>query len=175
MGKGKNNGSVSVRTIFHNNLEIRDIPPKGKGVFAKVDLLANEVIFEVIGDVVTADQMGNISNPKYNDYLQISKDAYIGLSGDIDDFVNHSCNPNCALRIVGNRALLHTLYVVKAGREITFDYSVTSSETTDQWAMKCNCGAFACRDIISGYQYLNDTEKKCYESLGIVPTYVKGK
>ena len=35
------------------------------------------------------------SNVDANKILQIGKDIYVGSSGKLDDYINHSCNQNC--------------------------------------------------------------------------------
>lgn len=145
---------------------------KDKGVFAKGNIQPNSIVLEFKGDIFTKNTLP-LDLIKNNFYVQIGSDKYIGGSGWVDDFVNHSCNPNCKVFIVGNRAFLISLYLIKAGAEITFDYSTTSTDTKDNWLMKCKCGDYNCRKVISGYQYLDTATQKRYEDLDAVPKYVK--
>lgn len=156
--------------MFYKNLETKVTDKKGKGVFAKVHFLAGQIILEFKGDII---KKADITN--YGEVLQITDDTYLGLSGSVDDYINHSCDPNCGLRIVGNRALLVSLYDIQAGSEITFDYSTSSNDKKDDWELECACGSIKCRTKISGYQYLDAALKKEYESKGIVPNYLVGK
>jgi SET domain-containing protein len=150
--------------VFHLNLNKTE-----QGIFTKVNLDKGTVIFEMKGDVISRSQM---TSEKYNDYLQIGKDSFLSKSGDVDDYINHSCNPNCGLHVVGNRAQLYSLYEIKAGSEITYDFSTTSTATYDEWKMNCQCGFINCRKIISGFQYLDIKTKELYRSLKVVPLYV---
>jgi uncharacterized protein len=59
-------------------------------------------------------------------------------------FMNHSCNPNAT--IMGSLSVV-ALRNIKEGEELTFDYSVTESDS--RWEMSCNCGEKNCRKIIS--------------------------
>lgn len=152
------------------NLKIVDTKI-GKGVITLVKVLPKTVIFEFKGDKFTRDTLVH-DNAQI---LQVGKDKFLGPSGDFDDYINHSCNPNCGLVIVANRAFLVALHTITANSEITFDYSTSSNDTLDQWKMNCKCGHFKCRKVISGYQYLDDSIKKYYENLGVVPVYLKGK
>jgi SET domain-containing protein len=156
---------------FKKNLEIKN-NNKGRGLYAKVDFPANSVIYEFFGDIFTFESLPAILKPEDDFYVQIGKDTYLGPSGSLDDCINHSCNPNCALMITGNRALLKSLYLITKGTEITIDYSLTSTETKEQWQMNCICGYSKCRKIISGFQYLDKDLKDYYKSLGAVPKYV---
>lgn len=158
-------------SAFHQNLKIIDIPNKGKGVIVLADIPANTVIFEFKGNKFVRENM----TQNALSYLQVGKDRFLGPSGDLDDYINHSCNPNCGLNILGDRAFLVTLHLVKLRTEITFDFSTSSNDTLDQWQMDCKCGEFKCRKVISGYQYLDKEIKERYEKLGIVPSYLIGK
>lgn len=141
----------------------------GNGVFADIDIPAQQPIIEVTGDIHTKETMPDPDHPAW---YQISNKLFIGPSGGKDDFVNHSCDPNCYLYIVGKRAILYSLYSIREGVELTFDYSTTSNESMDEWCMKCLCGSPKCRKVISGYQYLNPDLKAEYESKGMVPMYL---
>lgn len=142
----------------------------GHGVISTIDIPARTPIIEMVGEIVTS-----VDGKDQDWYLQISNMYLIGPSGGIDDQVNHSCNPNCFLHIVGKRAILYSLYVIKAGTELTFDYSLSSTDTYDTWKMNCKCGSFNCRKVISGFQYLNDDFKDKYKKLGIVPIFLANK
>lgn len=159
---------------FHKNLKIKETKDKGRGLFSEVPLAAGDIIFEFGGDILTAAQVKE-RKIDFNNTLQIGLDKYLGLSGDLDDYINHSCNPNCGVRIVGSRALLLTLWEVKPGMELTFDYSTTSSDTKENWTLNCLCGSANCRKEISGYQYLDASLKDFYESRNVVPDYLKRK
>ena len=139
----------------------------GKGVFTKIDIPKKIPIMNISGKLYTED---SIPDPNY--VLQITNKWFIGLSGDVEDYVNHSCNPNCYMKVVGKRAILYSLYEIKAGTELTFDYSTTSTDNLDQWQMSCNCGYVNCRKIISGFQYLDDNLKKQYIEKDIIPQFI---
>lgn len=156
---------------FKKNLEIKN-NNKGRALYAKVDFLAGTVIYEFHGDIFSFENLPSPLKPEDDFYTQINKDLYLGPSGSLDDAVNHSCNPNSYLTIVGNRVLLKSLYLITKGTEITIDYSLTSTETEDQWTMNCNCGYSKCRKKISGFQYLDRDLKDHYKTLGVVPKYI---
>jgi len=145
---------------------------KALGAFAKVKIPKGTIIFEFKGDVINSEDIPKDLKPEDDYYLQIAPNKYLGPSGWLDDKVNHSCNFNCYVQIVGHRAFLISLYEILPGHQITFDYSTTSTETPEEWSMKCNCGSYTCRKTISGYNSLDQTTRENYEKLGIVPKYV---
>lgn len=140
----------------------------GVGVFTTVDIPANVPIMECTGDILSGTHVPH-DHPAL---LQIGHDLYLGPSGDASDYINHHCNPNCYLHIVGKRAILFSLYHIKAGSELFFDYSTTSTDELDAWQMKCACGAYNCRKIISGFQHLDVKIQEDYKKRGLVPMFM---
>jgi SET domain-containing protein len=58
--------------------------------------------------------------------------------------MNHSCQPNCYLRIIAGRIEVYTLHRIAAGTELTVDYE----ETPHPYGMPCSCKAPNCRGVI---------------------------
>lgn len=141
---------------------------KWNNIFTTVEIPADVPIIEITGDIFTEDTIPN------NDVLQVGHDSFIGPSGTKHDYIKHSCNPNCLLHIVGNRAILYSLHVITAGSEITFDYSTSSTDTLEKWQMHCQCGSQQCRKIISGFQYLDKNIQDNYRKKGMVPMFITG-
>jgi len=155
---------------FKQNLQL--LKPLSMGVISKVAIPAKTRIFEFSGDILTTKELATRHPSDVVDFLQIGKDLWRSKSGTFDDYIAHSCNPNCYVFIVGNRAILTTLYDIKPGMEITWDWSTTSTETKEQWSMDCKCGYIKCRKTISGFQYLPTNIQKQYREQGILPSYV---
>ena len=70
-------------------------------------------------------------------FLQIDEDAFLGLSGELDDFVNHSCEPNCRIEIERSDVFLVTIRRIGANEELTFDYATTQSKFP--FRFRCDC------------------------------------
>jgi len=151
-------------TIFDQNLYVKD-----NKVYAKVRLPKKYPLYEFKGKIVSRSEIKNLDF-----YLQIGLDKFIGPSGDNDDLIAHSCNPTSYVHIVGNRAFLYSLFEIKPNMQITFDYSVTSTDTIEQYNKNCSCKDFNCRKIISGFNYLPDDIKQKYKLMKIVPNYIGG-
>lgn len=58
--------------------------------------------------------------------------------------LNHSCQANCYLRVIGRRVEVYSRGVIPAGAELTVDYG----ETMHRGGMACLCGAPGCRSRI---------------------------
>lgn len=136
-------------------------------VISTVDIPANVPVIEFTGDLASKEDIKN----KYDYCLQIGNDLYLTPSGGIDDDIKHSCNPNCYVHIVGKRATLYSKYLIKKKSELTFDYSLCSTDLIEEHSMKCNCGYIKCRKVISGYQYLDENLRKSLEKSNYVPLF----
>ena len=154
--------------MYKEHLELRQCKT-GKGIFTTVQIPAGMPILEITGPVMLDRDVPNMDEPAL---LQVGPNTFIGASGDMDDYINHSCDPNCKMHVVGNRAFLYSLYVIPTGAELTFDYSTTSTDTIDTWKMDCKCGSYKCRKLISGHHYLDDSLKSHYQNKDMLPLYI---
>jgi len=114
----------------------------GLGVFTDTEINSGEVVLPFRGRVVCRSEL---PAPYLEDrYVQIGDDLYLGPSGGLDDFVNHSCDPNCTLDV--KNLQLAALRGIRPEEEITYDYSLTIKN--DDWRIDCNCGSIKCRGSI---------------------------
>lgn len=152
-----------------SNLEIQETPV-GKGVFTLKARKPQEHILTFHGPIVYKTQIPDILAPEEDRYIQISTDTYLGPSHSYDDYVNHSCNPNCGIHIQGEKMTLIAIQAIKKNEEITWDYSTTIDE--DDWEMDCRCGAPQCRKKIRDFKHLPTPTKKRYIALQIIPPFI---
>ena len=156
--------------MYQNYLKVKKSKrDTGEGLFTEIDIPANRPIIEKTGEVRNKENLEDINHPAW---LQVSNYLFIGPSGGKDDYINHSCDPNCYFYVVGKRAILYSLYDIREGSELTFDYSTTSTKLLDEWQMECKCKSSKCRKMISGYQSLPKELKKEYEDKGIVAAFI---
>lgn len=145
-----------------------------KGVITSVEIPAMTPICEFGGKVYTDKELDALSDKiNINNVLQVGPNLYLGPSGNVDDHIRHSCNPNCYVHTSGRRAILYSLYVIPADGEITFDYSSSSSDDLSSWAMKCTCGSPNCRKIISGFQHLDEKMQEHYKKNGVAALFIR--
>lgn len=156
--------------MYERYLKIQPSKINGTGTFTTIQIPANTAVIEIKGPVRLDREVPPEDN--FDMYVQVGPNAFIGLSGGADDYINHSCDPNCKLIIVGNRAIVYSMYVIPVGGELTFDYSSNSTDTHDSWKMECKCGSYKCRKLISGFQYLDPTIQSEYKEKGMVPMYI---
>jgi SET domain len=80
--------------------------------------------------------------------LHIDMDPAIDLLGQMDiypwRFMNHSCDPNCAII----DRMVVAIMPIHPGDELTFDYNSNEDEMAQPF--ECDCGAAQCAGWISG-------------------------
>ncbi len=140
-----------------------------KGVFANKSFKIGDEITRFKGKTFTFSQLPAPYNKVQDHFVQIGKKKYLGPSGGLDDFVNHSCNPNSGFKIKNKKAILVAIKSIKKDQEITWDYSTTMNE--DDFTMRCNCKSKYCRKIIKDFKYLPKKIKEKYTNLKIIPKY----
>ena len=127
----------------------------GLGLFASKPIRKGEIV---------AIKGGYIYGPKIHDKIeakfgpvdiQIADDFFIGPTKKSEVrsamiFSNHSCNPKIGVK---GQITFVAMRNIKAKEELTHDWAMTDSE---EYRMRCNCGAPNCRKIITG----NDWKKK---------------
>lgn len=142
----------------------------GIGVFASKDFKKDECIIHFKGKIFDDDEI------EYGSYeekycIQIGKRTFIGPSGELDDFINHSCNPNAGIKLTSNGLILIAIRKIKTGEEITWDYSTWTSES--YWQMNCKCNSRNCRIRIGNFYTLPKNLREKYARLRVVGNFVK--
>ncbi len=153
-------------------LELREVV-RGKGVFARQDIAPGELIVEFTGDTFTRDEYLRQVDMDNCHFLQIGEDVFLGPSGKIDDYFNHSCDPNAGVKERRGRIELVAVSDIAPGEEITFDYSTTMDE--DFWEMECRCGSPGCRGLVRDFRHLPEPLKRRYLDHGIVLPFIAKK
>lgn len=154
-------------------LEIRKTDKSNKGLYSLVHFDNNQVILKFNGKLISTEIVSTMSIEKAASVLQVAKNKYLDLSGDISLFIQHSCNPNTSITIMANTAFLVATRHISPDEELRFDYSTTSTDPIESWNMNCNCGEWNCRKVISGFNSLSDNDKKRYAKF--IPSYVKNQ
>jgi hypothetical protein len=124
----------------------------GLGVFVRRDVPAGSRLLTFTGKPIDfADTIAK--GEREGDALQIGVDLYLDLEPP-GCYVNHSCDPNAAIRDCTRLVALRDL---RAGDEVRFDYSTTMSES--HWTLDCRCGAPGCRGVVRDFRWLPQARK----------------
>jgi hypothetical protein len=123
-----------------DGVHLREAGPRGRGVFASQPLARGEVVLVFGGPRIPTAEVSDFTHT-----IQVGPGHFLGPSREVDDYVNHSCEPNCTVRLARGEASLVALRDLAAGEEITFDYGFP----LDNWVNNpCRCGTPACAGFI---------------------------
>lgn len=126
----------------------------GDGVFATRPLHVGDVA--MIG-VIEGDLSGNDSHA-----TQVSRERWVRHAG-LGPKVNHSCSPNCGVRLNATGACDFIVRrEIATGEELTFDYAMRNY-TIDHFPGNCLCGANSCRGSVTGWKDLSADQKADYD------------
>ncbi|MDQ3988446.1 MAG: SET domain-containing protein-lysine N-methyltransferase [Actinomycetota bacterium] len=140
--------------------ELRTTAGKGDGVFAVRHFAFGETV--MVG-VIQCQKVENHSHA-----TQVGLWDYVQL-GDLCSKVNHSCQPNCGVRLNNSGAPdLIAIEPIVAEDEITFDYAMRNYWI--EHLPRCRCGAPVCRGFITGWKDLPTERKEAYR--GFVAPYL---
>lgn len=141
---------------------IADSEQRGTGVFAGKTFISGEFILRFTGTPAAYETIMDFTH-----FLQVSPDTFLGPSGLADDFVNHSCEPNCAVYLEDEGPVLRALRVISPGEELGFDYgTIMFAEPTE---FDCYCGSPRCRGHIGGFDTMPDGLQEYYRARNAVP------
>ena len=141
--------------------ELRGTPGKGVGVFATKPFK--------IGHTVMPGVIDKVVDGNYSHASQIGENQFV-LHASLISQVNHSCDPNCGVRV--NETGAHDFVArktISANEEITFDYAMRNY-MIDHFPKMCMCGSNMCRGTITGWKDLPFEKKKEYA--GLVAPYL---
>jgi hypothetical protein len=128
----------------------------GDGVLATRPFATGETV--MVGFLVGA-LTGNDSHA-----TQVAPDRW-ARHGGFGPMVNHSCDPNCGVRLNAGQAFdFVARRAIGAGQELTFDYAMRNF-TIDHFPDACLCGAPQCRGTVTGWKDLPAARKADYGEL----------
>ena len=102
--------------------------------------------------------------------LQVGLDAFKLPTGSLDDFTNHSCDPNTGIRLDFRGATVIALRDIAAHEELTYDYSTYLNNPYER--MQCLCDAANCRGVIGSFSTLPSELQRRYRALSIIGDFV---
>ena len=86
----KDNTAPLLYTGLPKSISIFKCDGKGYGIFTNVDIEKRRTILKIQGSIVKKTAVQNL-----NAALQIDDDLFMESRGTFDEYVNHSCSPNC--------------------------------------------------------------------------------
>ncbi len=136
------------------DVEVRDTPEKGKGVFALRDFREGEFIFRRRnGPVITGAEIPSLSGEDMMHLTELGFDSYAVVLTP-GAYLNHSCDPN-AMR---SGVKVFAWRDVREGEEITIDYRINAFADGERW--KCSCGSADCTGWVEASYFGMDPERQ---------------
>jgi len=118
------------------------------GVYATEFIPAGKKVIEYTGERISRRETKRRAEASNLVYL-FTLDAYWTVDGSVGgsgaEYINHSCEPNLAARIVKGHILYMSLRDIHAGEELTVDYHF--DKKVDR--VPCHCGSQKCRGVIN--------------------------
>lgn len=146
----------------------------GLGLFTARPVPVNGIVLDVHDEnyLAAARPYAELlaSGLSHGDIFQVSPDLFLPPYGQLDDFTNHSCEPNCGLRVYTSGFDMIALRDIAAGEELTYDYSTHLENPQEN--MTCRCGVASCRSVIRSFSQLPLLLRQKYLDRGIVAKFI---
>lgn len=138
---------------------------EGRGIISTQDIKKNGFVGYIQGPIKHKVNSGEKDSKAHPDWVGFKKNYWIDPQPPFK-YINHSCEPNCGL---SGTKTFRALKNIKAGEELTFDYSTSEIDTNWVLDYECKCGSKTCRKTIRSIQSLS--KKKINEYLPHIPTH----
>jgi SET domain-containing protein len=126
----------------------RRSPISGWGVYAGQPIATDTRIVEYKGQLITQAEGWRREQrylPRHRIWIFNIDDRWArdaGIGGNIARYINHACNPNCYIDIVGKTIWVLASRRIKTGEELTYDYN-----TDGEAGIPCQCRP-RCRRVL---------------------------
>ncbi|KAF2861474.1 SET domain-containing protein [Piedraia hortae CBS 480.64] len=154
---------------FDVGVEIVKTENRGYGVRSCRPFSAGQIIMEYTGEIITEDECQRRMREEYKNQqcyylMELTRGLVIdGTRGSMARFINHSCEPNCEVRMVTvNGTPRMGVFAgengIFTGEELTYDYNF---DTFGNSRHTCYCGTPSCRGFLG--KRLNALEAKAMQ------------
>ncbi len=110
---------------------VKNVPGKGRGVFAKKPIRAGAIIERVpVLLIPIKDFVGGLKNPTLNAYLYLWSKNKVAVSLGYGSLYNHSYEPNAKYVHGPNMLTYRALCDIAADEEITINYNFVPDDRT---------------------------------------------
>ena len=130
-----------------HGLTVSKSPINGKGCFATLYFPRGKKIAEYAGERISNAEAKRRAHRRMLRICAINSKWSLDGSrgGNGTHYINHSCAPNCFMKILYGHIQFYALRDIHPGEEITLDYEATLHSDKK----RCRCGAPVCRGTIN--------------------------
>jgi hypothetical protein len=127
------------------------------GVFTNAPVRKGTRLIEYTGKFLTPDEADRLYEGAPRTYLYGLGDGKKIIDGEgIAAYLNHSCDPNCEIDEIKNRAYIFALRDIAAGEELLWDYNLYD----DDDPAPCHCGSAKCRGTMYSREWMAKLRRK---------------
>lgn len=142
---------------------IRHTKKKGRGVFAQKRITGGTVIGDYLGTILPDSE--EEANPELYAMYRTPTEVIVPDGAPHDTaFLNHSCEPNCAMYPYRGHIIFFALRTIFPREELTFNYLLHAAYGEANYYV-CHCGAATCR----GTWYVSPTVADAFPDSLIPP------
>ena len=127
------------------------------GVFTNTPVRKGTRLIEYSGPRITPEEADRLYTNAPRTYLYGLDDGKTVIDGHgIAAYLNHSCDPNCEVDEIKNRAYIFALRDIGAGEELLWDYNLYD----DDDPAPCHCGSPKCRGTMYSREWMAKLRRK---------------
>jgi len=133
-----------------HGLDVKKSHINGKGCFATLYFPRGKKVAEYTGEKISTAEAKRRAHRRMLRICAINSKWSLDGSrgGNGTHYINHSCAPNCFMKILYGHIQFYALRDIHPGEEITIDYESTLHSDEK----RCFCGAVNCRGTINKKQ-----------------------
>lgn len=141
--------------------DVRKSKINGSGLFVTQSFTKGQFINYIRGPKICIRKYNSKISQRILNWIGTSKYTFINTDDSPFRYINHSCNPNVAIK--GERTV-YALKDIKPGIELVMDYSLTDAE--EGWGVNnCGCKEINCRNYIGPITSLNKKTFQYYKPI----------
>jgi len=145
------------------------------GVFTTAPIRKGARVVEYSGPRITAEEADRLYDGAPRTYLYGLGDGKTIIDGEgMGAYLNHSCDPNCEIDEIKNRAWIFALRDIAAGEELLWDYNLYD----DDDPAPCYCGSPKCRGTMYSREWIAKMRRKARrkaEKQAVAPSSEKAR
>jgi len=154
------------QTWIDPRIEFRKSPISGDGMFAREPIQKGETVCIVGGVVMTDSEFADFQTThSFYNSIQVDKNLHLVEDPEVtrasEGSMNHSCDSSAWM---ADEVTLVARRDIEAGREVTVDYALFTTQSNWMLDNRCHCGSPDCRRVITGDDWRREDVQERYQN-----------